>query len=206
MRTKSEEKRQAIVDVAAEIFREVGFERASMSEICARVGGSKATLYNHFPSKEELFFEVIYQSTAAEFEAAQRALDPEAEDIASALKHFGVRLLTLIYSPDIQAVRRLVIAESGRSDMGRTCYSQGAARMLALMIDFIAGAMREGKLRQADERIAALHLRGLLQAELIDIFQFQTGETIDAALINSSVEHGVEVFMRAYGPDPEGGA
>jgi len=26
-----------------------------MAEICARVGGSKATLYNHFASKDELF-------------------------------------------------------------------------------------------------------------------------------------------------------
>lgn len=62
MRTKSDEKRQAILDVAAEVFREAGFERASMSEICTRVGGSKATLYNYFPSKEELFFEVMFLS------------------------------------------------------------------------------------------------------------------------------------------------
>ena len=55
MRTKSDEKRQAILDVAAEVFREAGFERASMSEICTRVGGAKATLYNHFASKDELF-------------------------------------------------------------------------------------------------------------------------------------------------------
>ena len=56
MRVKTEAKRQHIVDVAAQAFRELGFEGASMAEICARVGGSKATLYNYFASKEELLF------------------------------------------------------------------------------------------------------------------------------------------------------
>ncbi|WP_423213607.1 TetR family transcriptional regulator [Ralstonia solanacearum] len=39
MRRTSEAKRDAILDVAAGLFREVGFERASMAEISARVGG-----------------------------------------------------------------------------------------------------------------------------------------------------------------------
>jgi AcrR family transcriptional regulator len=49
MKTKTEGKRLAILKAAADVFREVGFERASMSEIRARIGGSKATLYNYFP-------------------------------------------------------------------------------------------------------------------------------------------------------------
>ena len=56
MKTKTESKRQAIIQAAAEVFREVGFDRASMSDIRERIGGSKATLYNYFPSKEKLFF------------------------------------------------------------------------------------------------------------------------------------------------------
>ncbi len=56
MKTKTESKRQAILKAAADVFRDVGFERASMEEIRARIGGSKATLYNYFPSKEKLFF------------------------------------------------------------------------------------------------------------------------------------------------------
>lgn len=59
MKKKTETKSQAIVDIAAEVFREMGFQRASMSEICRRVGGSKATIYSYFPSKELLFFEVM---------------------------------------------------------------------------------------------------------------------------------------------------
>src|SRR5690606_17572224 len=59
MRSKSEARRDAILAVALEVFREVGFDAASMSQISARVGGSKATLYNYFASKEELLLEAM---------------------------------------------------------------------------------------------------------------------------------------------------
>lgn len=79
MKKKTDARRQAILDVAAQAFQELGFERTSMSGICARVGGSKATLYNYFPSKEELFFEVIFLSVEAEFDAVHNAIDATTE-------------------------------------------------------------------------------------------------------------------------------
>src|SRR5258705_5325413 len=48
-------RREAILDVAQEVFLEEGFAAASMSTIAARLGGSKGTLYNYFRSKDELF-------------------------------------------------------------------------------------------------------------------------------------------------------
>ena len=42
-------RRQAIMDVAREVFMAEGFAEASMSAIAAQVGGSKGTLYNYFP-------------------------------------------------------------------------------------------------------------------------------------------------------------
>ena len=48
-------KRQAILDTAYRLFRTQGFDKTSVSQITAEVGGSKATIYSHFSSKEELF-------------------------------------------------------------------------------------------------------------------------------------------------------
>ena len=55
VRTKSDEKRRDIIQVAAESFEELGYERTSMLTIAERMRGSKQTLYNYFESKEELF-------------------------------------------------------------------------------------------------------------------------------------------------------
>jgi AcrR family transcriptional regulator len=51
MRVKSDTRREAILEIAKDLFREVGYERASMAMISARVGGSKATLYSYFKSR-----------------------------------------------------------------------------------------------------------------------------------------------------------
>jgi len=200
MRTKSEEKREAILRVAAEVFRETGFERASMSEICARVGGSKATLYNYFPSKEELFFEVMFRSHEAEFEATHNALDLTTEDIATSLRHFGERFVGLLYSEKLLPARRLIIAESGRSQLGRMCFERGPQRSQAAVSEFLSNAMSKGKLRQADPLVAALHLRGLLESELLDRFFFQTDDIVSKEEVKAVTHRAIDVFLAAYGP------
>src|SRR5436853_1515154 len=54
-RLDADARREAILDVAQEVFLEEGFAAASMSTIAARLGGSKGTLYNYFRSKDDLF-------------------------------------------------------------------------------------------------------------------------------------------------------
>lgn len=200
MKKKTEMKSQAIVDVAAEVFREMGFERASMSEICRRVGGSKATIYNYFPSKEILFFEVMHQANESEFIAIHDALDHAAENIGEALRHFGEGLLSFVYSPEVLAIRRLVLTHFGNSELGRNCYEMGPKRSMTELKEFLQAAMAKGKLRPCDPLVATLHLRGLLESELLDSFIFQIENDLSPERIKGVVERAVAVFMAAYGP------
>ena len=200
MKKKTETKSQAIVDIAAEVFREMGFQRASMSEICRRVGGSKATIYNYFPSKELLFFEVMRQANESEFMAIHQALDHAAKNSAESLRHFGEGLLTFVYSPEVMAIRRLVLTNFGNSELARTCFELGPKRSMNEVSEFLRTAMAKGKLRQCDSGVATLHLRGLLESELLDSFIFQIDEDISPERIKGIVQRAVAVFMAAYGP------
>ena len=200
MKKKTEARRDAIITVAAETFRELGFERTSMSEICRRVGFSSATLYNYFPSKEALFYDVMHDANEAEFQVVHELLDHATEDIADALRHFGERLLTLIYSPDIMAVRRLVTSSFGHGDFSRDCFEQGPKRSINELSAFLLAAMNKGTLRQGDPVVATMHLRGLLESELLDTFIFQIESDTDPERIKAIVARAVAVFMAAYGP------
>src|SRR3546814_18218562 len=95
MRTKSEARKDAILGVALEVFREVGFEAASMSQISARVGGSKATLYNYFASKEELLLEAMLFSAHKQDPDVMKQLHRQGE-LPTPLHRFVTLLLTLI--------------------------------------------------------------------------------------------------------------
>lgn len=200
MRAKTETRRQAILDAAAQVFQEMGFERTTMAAISDRLGYSKATLYNYFASKEELFSAVVFEATEAEFQATLAALDPSLQDMTEALEKFGRGLLTLLYSPQVLAVRRLIVAEAGRSELGRQCYELGPVRNEAATAMFLQKAMDAGQLRQANARIAALHLRGLLEAEWLDRFLFQILEPVSTEDINAAVQRAVAAFMAAYRP------
>ena len=57
----TDRKREAIIQAAIAEFRANGFEITSMDKIAATAGVSKRTVYNHFPSKEELFAEILNQ-------------------------------------------------------------------------------------------------------------------------------------------------
>jgi AcrR family transcriptional regulator len=51
--------RSEISAVAAELFAEQGYEQTSLREIAERLGITKAALYYHFPSKNELLSSLV---------------------------------------------------------------------------------------------------------------------------------------------------
>jgi AcrR family transcriptional regulator len=63
-RAASHQRRDAILAVAHQVFLEHGYEAASMSQIAARVGGSKGTLYSYFDNKAALFAALVAESCA----------------------------------------------------------------------------------------------------------------------------------------------
>ncbi|MBI3942540.1 MAG: TetR/AcrR family transcriptional regulator [Chloroflexi bacterium] len=56
-----QERADLILQAAEAILAAKGYHETSMDEIAARVGVSKGTVYQHFPSKEELIFALLDQ-------------------------------------------------------------------------------------------------------------------------------------------------
>src|SRR6204780_3534769 len=48
--------RSRVQKVALELFAEHGYEKTSLREIAERLGGTKAALYYHFKSKEDIVY------------------------------------------------------------------------------------------------------------------------------------------------------
>lgn len=198
MKTKTESKRQAILKAAADVFRDVGFERASMEEIRARIGGSKATLYNYFPSKEKLFFEVMFQAKELELGSITAALNPDADDLKQELLRFGQQLVPALFSPEAIAIRRLAIAELGHSDIGKVLFEGATAPMEKQVAEFLRKAMKRGVLRTADPKVAAMHLLSLLESELLQRVLLGVIGSVKPEVVKGVVRRAVEVFLSGY--------
>ena len=198
MKSKTEAKRLAILKAAADVFREVGFERASMSEIRARIGGSKATLYNYFPSKEKLFVEVMYQAKELELVNITHSLNPDADDLKEELLPFGQRLLASLYSPEAIAIRRLAIAESRHSDIGKIVFEGSTLPIEKQVAEFLKKAMKRGTLRSADPKTAAMQFLSLLESEFLHRVLLGTTNSVKPEALNGAARRAVETFLSGY--------
>src|SRR6204780_3650402 len=74
-RPRSEAKRPRIIDVALQHFAEHGYHAARVGDIAALLGIAKGSIFQHFGSKDGLFFEV-YKKAVRSF---PRYLDAPAE-------------------------------------------------------------------------------------------------------------------------------
>jgi AcrR family transcriptional regulator len=201
LRIKTDEKRQLIIETAYRLFRANGFEKTSMSEITAQVGGSKATLYNYFSSKEELFVECMFDVAESYLEGIFSYLQDPSNDLNTSLMNFGENVLRLRLSPDMVAIQRLMISEAGRAGVGKLFYEKISSLQNQLSA-FIASAMDTGKLRRGDTYVAAAQLKALLEAEILDsyILCVRTTPPNDAE-ITTITERAVDAFLRTYAPE-----
>ena len=56
--TESNNRREFIIQKAAELFKEKGYKAASMRELAAKVGMEAASLYNHIAGKDDLLKDI----------------------------------------------------------------------------------------------------------------------------------------------------
>lgn len=187
--------------VAYASFLEHGYAATTMSGIAAKIGGSKATLWSYFPSKEALFEAVLDQATAAFRLQLSSLLDP-CGDPEQTLRTFCTSFLEKVTLPEAIALHRLVHAEAGRfPEMGEIFYERAPRTTQALLGAFLASAMDRGLLRPGDPRQAAkvltvLCMSGCHQQLLLGRLKAPTPE-----LISADADAAIAIFLRAYAPD-----
>ena len=79
--------REKIVYTAMKLFSVKGYESTSLSDILDAAGTSKGGFYNHFKSKDELFYEVLKEARQIWRECCFHGLD-KIEDPVEKLKAF----------------------------------------------------------------------------------------------------------------------
>ncbi|WP_428981672.1 TetR/AcrR family transcriptional regulator [Novosphingobium album (ex Liu et al. 2023)] len=118
-----------------------------MSAIADAVGGSKATMWAHFGSKEELFSAVV-DSMVAQF-----ALD--IEDVLTsqsfsvpALRRFCLRFVDCLLRESAARLFRLIMGEGERfPELGEVFWTRGPAKMVGHVTDFYATRFPEDEAR-----------------------------------------------------------
>jgi TetR/AcrR family transcriptional repressor of mexJK operon len=148
-------RREAFLAAAREVFQEKGFAAATLDDVIARSGGSRATLYEQFGGKQGLFEAMVSDRCSTVFEAlapAQIATQPPEE----VLEEVGIRFLTAITSPKGLSLYRLIIAEAPRMpEIAQRYWTLGPARTRAMLAEYFDRQVVRGVLRLPDTLAAA---------------------------------------------------
>jgi hypothetical protein len=114
------------------------------------------------------------------------------------LLQFGEYAIRRFCSPELVALRRLMIAEAARSGTGPLFLKAFMARQ-ANMVAIIAKAMDSGLLVQDDPVLAAVQLRALLEVEEVEPRLLCLYDApLDEDAIKAAAERAVRTFLRAY--------
>ena len=164
--TRSEQKRRQILEAGRELFMTQGFADTSMDQVTAKSGVSKATVYNHFPSKEKLFEEAVRERAEEVFSKLPR-LDPASTNPEVMLTDYFHTLLQVLLS-DEGANMCFVLMSEGRRfpENARLIYESGFGRGLREMAEFLQSLHRLGTLHVPDPRWAAERLLGVVMPPL----------------------------------------
>lgn len=194
-------KQRQILDGARRVFLEVGFERACMDHIAARAEVSKATIYNHFHDKKDLFIACVLEQARGMRERLVALLASPSGDVEADLQQFGEALLAFLVSRDALALRRMILADMARfPELGKALLEDGALVTRARLSEYLEAQAQAGALRLDDPRLAAFQFISLCQSDLYLLVEF--GAVVDPPpeRILDAVRGAVRTFLRAYGP------
>jgi AcrR family transcriptional regulator len=161
-----------------------------MSDVAERLGGSKATLYRYYSSKEALFAASLEEALKEQSGDAYQRVTREG-DLRERLLEFADTYLKFRLTPEMIGIHRVMIASAERSDL--------SAVLRAEFIDPNWRRVADVIVRKADPYLASIHFRGLVEADVLE--RRLNGERlVTSAQVETAVEQGVEAFLRAYAP------
>jgi TetR/AcrR family transcriptional regulator of autoinduction and epiphytic fitness len=193
----TDRKREAIVMAAIAEFRDNGFEVTSMDRIAARAEVSKRTVYNHFPSKEELFAEMLqrlWASATAQPEAVYRPALPLRDQLRELL---DAKMKTLGDSNFIDLARVAIGATIHSPERAQAWVNRLNEREETFTV-WVRGAQQDGRLKAVEPGFAASQIHALLKA-----FAFWPQVTLNKPLLTpeeqvSVVESALDLFLCWY--------
>ena len=196
----TDRKRAAILDAAVAEFRHAGYEATSMDRVAARAGVSKRTVYNHFPSKEALFEQILerlLQSSHPGPDLAYRGdrpLRPQLLDLVQ-------QKLRLLQDENFIDLARVAIAAAIHSpERAREMVTRMGEREEGLTV-WIRAAAADGRLKTDDPLFAAMQMQSLVKG-----FAFWPQVSMGQAPLTPQrrqqvAESAVDLFLAHYAPE-----
>lgn len=159
-------RKQAFLHAAREVFLEHGYEAASVNEVVRRAGGSLATLYSQYGSKEGLF-QAVARDQQERFMTQLAPLDYTGLPLEDGLRRLGERFLDVVLHPDNLAFFRIAVGEGrNRPHLLRRYLSISHDKVREALIEYMRSKPAQNGARVLDPESAAAHFFHIVRGGL----------------------------------------
>lgn len=200
-RMSAASRRDSILTRSKSLFAKRGLDGVSVSELAKACGVNAALLYQHFPSKEQL-----YRAVLDEF-ACQR--EDYVDAVLSGPDDFGNVLyrMTMVYAKgrlsDTDILRmelRSIIEEDEFSDPFFESQWKGFTDYIEEMLSEKVAA---GEVAPVDVKVASMLYVGMVR-EMLMRYALGVGTPFPERTLEYLVKQIIEAFLRAFGLPPLG--
>lgn len=141
---RAQAKREQMLEGARRVFLREGFAAASTDTLAREAGVSKRTLYAYYPSKEELFVDVVRKLTIENPQTQvldfMQGIKPHtAEELHTALLILAQKIIVTMMQPEDLAILRAIIADAHHfpqmTEMLRSTIPARATMEVSLMLE-----------------------------------------------------------------------
>jgi AcrR family transcriptional regulator len=175
---RAERVRTSVLQAAAELLTEVGYDKMSVEEVAARAGVHKTTVYRRWPTKAEL------TADATALNSADAVPIPDTGDLVKDLKSLARDIVANIGTEGGARRSRSIAAAAASSDELATAMHGFWAHRLTLSAQVIERAIQRGELpTDTDATLIIETVIGPLWVRLL-----LTGEPITEELADQVVE------------------
>jgi AcrR family transcriptional regulator len=162
-RLSSQERRAAILETAIELFAERGFRGVTTRELSTALGVSEPIIYQHFPSKKDLYNAIIESTMDAGYFEALEGLRRIAstQDDAEFFQHLAQAMVRWYETRPQQLRLKIFSALEGHELMDQ--FNERTARpFLEVVVGYIERRISEGAFQNLDPMAAAIAFCGMV--------------------------------------------
>ena len=177
--------RQEIAERAMQLFAQRGFDAVHVAEVAVAANVSEKTVYNYFPTKEDLFFDEVPEREAALVAAITGRR--QGESVLGALRRLQVAECPRLCSPGFATFARIIEASTALKAKER--------EVMAHFVQVLTATLQaELKINERDARVAA----GLLVSIHHQLFHAARKQALAGRHGASATRHLRADLNRAY--------
>jgi TetR/AcrR family transcriptional repressor of mexJK operon len=189
---------ERLIEIAASMFMERGFEGTSVDAVAEAAGIGKATLYARYKDKGELFAAVL-QRKIDRWLAMNETGEQATGRIEDVLLARARRTVAAALTPEAVAINRIVMAEAVRfPGLAKLVHEQGWQRSNAAVAAVLDQFAKNGQIAVEDTNVAADLFLSLVIGRQTRLAML--GIETDPDQIDQRVKAAVKLFLDGVRP------